>query len=102
MYFDSCELCNTESNPIPSIFKGPQPCLIFSNQVDIRKLEAQSSDKINTYVVNDLQNAIAIDYLFEQELIFWTDITLHTIKQAFMNGTNIKDVVKFGLDIPSK
>lgn len=70
--------------------------------MDIRRLETQTSEEIYTYVVDGLTNAIAVDYFFEEELVFWTDTTLREIKRAFINGTEIQSVIKFGLDTPSK
>lgn len=52
--------------------------------------------------MEDLDNAIALDYHIEHELIFWSDVTLDRIKRVFTNGTGIMDVISSGLDSPGK
>ncbi|KAJ7384240.1 Sortilin- receptor [Desmophyllum pertusum] len=37
-----------------------------------------------------LQNAIALDYDYKQNCIYWADITLDTIKRTFLNGSEIE------------
>ena len=34
-----------------------------------------------------LRNAIALDYDYQQNCIYWADITLDTIKRSFLNGS---------------
>lgn len=36
-----------------------------------------------------LQNAIALDYDYNQNCIYWADISLDTIKRSFLNGSGM-------------
>ncbi|KAJ8023914.1 Low-density lipoprotein receptor-related protein 4 [Holothuria leucospilota] len=77
---------------------GPEPYLLFANRIDIRQLQPDHSAYFS--ILEDLDNAIALDYHIEHELIFWSDVTLDRIKRVFTNGTGIMDVISSGLDSP--
>lgn len=38
--------------------------------------------------------------LLHLDLLFWSDVSADVIKQSFLNGTNVKDVIKWGLESP--
>lgn len=77
---------------------GPGAYLLFANRIDIRRVMPDSSEY--TAILDNLENAIALDFHLEQGLVFWSDVTLDSIKRAYMNGTGITDVVTRGLDSP--
>ena len=81
---------------------GPSPTLIFSNRVDIRKIETRPTEAEYTAVVLGLENAIALDFHVIEDRVYWTDVTLDTIKRAFLNGTVIEDVISHGLQNPGR
>ena len=83
------------------IFKGSKPLLLLSNQAGIKIAALHNPGKIKVSM-DDLKNVVAVDYWLEGKLMFWTDTVLRTIKSANFNGTQIKDVVKFGLERPCK
>lgn len=70
----------------------------MANRADLRQV-ALSSNKY-TSILKGLQNAIALDYHYNAQLIFWSDISTDVIKRAFINGTGVQDVVKWGLESP--
>ncbi|XP_066985718.1 low-density lipoprotein receptor-related protein 4 isoform X1 [Macrobrachium rosenbergii] len=80
---------------------GPLPVLIFANRDDIRKITLDGQDY--QPVASDLQNAIALDYHFHKQLVFWTDVTLDAIMTAFINGSGGggRAIVRWGLRQPS-
>ncbi|XP_071487623.1 low-density lipoprotein receptor-related protein 4-like [Diadema antillarum] len=78
--------------------QGPEPYLLFANRIDIRRLEPLHS--IYTPILRGLENAIALDYHIEQQLVFWSDVSLDSIKRAYLNGTGVMDVVSTGLESP--
>uniref|UniRef100_A0A671SRS4 Low-density lipoprotein receptor-related protein 5-like n=1 Tax=Sinocyclocheilus anshuiensis TaxID=1608454 RepID=A0A671SRS4_9TELE len=52
-------------------------------------------------VVSDLEDAAAVDFLFSEGLIFWTDVSEEAIKQTHYNLSTIwQTVVVSGLDSP--
>ncbi|XP_041472474.1 low-density lipoprotein receptor-related protein 4-like [Lytechinus variegatus] len=78
--------------------QGPEPYLLFANRIDIRRLEPLHSSY--TPILRGLENAIALDYHIEQQLVFWSDVSLDSIKRAYLNGTDVMDVVSTGLESP--
>lgn len=40
-----------------------------------------------TAILKGLHNAIALDYHYEKQLIYWTDVSMDVIRRAFINGT---------------
>ncbi|XP_046395098.1 low-density lipoprotein receptor-related protein 4-like [Ischnura elegans] len=77
---------------------GPPPMLIFANRIDIRQVSLNNIKY--TAILKGLQNAIALDYHYEQGLLYWSDVSLDVIKRANINGTGSVDVIRWGLDSP--
>ncbi|XP_058500814.1 low-density lipoprotein receptor-related protein 5 [Solea solea] len=85
------------------------PLLLFANRRDIRLVDAESVRGESAIVVGDLEDAAAVDFLYSEGLIFWTDVSEEAIKQTHWNqssnslkealGTG-KTVVVSGLDSP--
>lgn len=73
--------------------------LIMANRADIRQVSL--SNNKYTSIVKGLHNAIAVDYHYKKNFLFWSDVSTDLIKMAFINGTGIKNVVKWGLESPS-
>ncbi|XP_031629327.1 low-density lipoprotein receptor-related protein 4 isoform X2 [Contarinia nasturtii] len=72
--------------------------LILANRVDIRQVSL--SNNRYTSIVKGLHNAIAIDFHYKRSLLFWSDVSTDVIKMSYMNGTSIKNVIKWGLESP--
>ncbi|XP_036384256.1 very low-density lipoprotein receptor isoform X3 [Megalops cyprinoides] len=51
---------------------GKEPCLIFTNRRDIRKLGLERREY--TQIVEQLRNTVALDADFTQQRIFWADL----------------------------
>lgn len=73
--------------------------LIMANRADLRQVSLGSNKY--TSIVKGLQNAIALDFHYKKQLLFWSDISTDVIKRAFVNGTGMKDVIKWGLESPT-
>lgn len=72
--------------------------LLVANRWDIRKITLSNNRYIS--LVKGLHNAIAVDYHFKKGLLFWSDVSTDVIKKSLINGTRVKDVVKWGLEQP--
>lgn len=70
----------------------------MANRMDIRQVSL--SNNKYTSIVKGLHNAIAIDFHYKRSLLFWSDVSTDVIKMSFMNGTGVKDVIKWGLESP--
>uniref|UniRef100_A0A672PIR8 Low-density lipoprotein receptor-related protein 4-like n=1 Tax=Sinocyclocheilus grahami TaxID=75366 RepID=A0A672PIR8_SINGR len=77
---------------------GPEPVLLFANRIDIRQVMPHRSEY--TLLLNNLENAIALDFHHSNELVFWSDVTLDRIMRASLNGSNVEEVVSTGLESP--
>uniref|UniRef100_A0A3B3XJB8 Uncharacterized protein n=1 Tax=Poecilia mexicana TaxID=48701 RepID=A0A3B3XJB8_9TELE len=70
-----CECHNGyQMDPATSVCKavGKEPCLIFTNRRDIRRLGLERKEY--TQIVEQQRNAAALDADFNQQTIFWADL----------------------------
>lgn len=74
--------------------------LLFANRIDIRQVLPHRSEY--TLLLNNLENAIALDFHHRRELVFWSDVTLDRILRANLNGSNVEEVVSTGLESPGR
>uniref|UniRef100_A0A8C2AGE5 Low density lipoprotein receptor-related protein 4 n=1 Tax=Cyprinus carpio TaxID=7962 RepID=A0A8C2AGE5_CYPCA len=81
-----------------SLLVCPEPVLLFANRIDIRQVLPHRSEY--TLLLNNLENAIALDFHHSEELVFWSDVTLDRIMRASLNGSNVEEVVSTGLESP--
>lgn len=86
-----------------------KPLLLFANRRDIRLVDAEGVRGESAIVVGDLEDAAAVDFLYDEGLIFWTDVSEEAIKQTYWNqsSNSLKEalgtgqtVVIAGLDSP--
>lgn len=78
--------------------------LLLANQNQIVRITPDVSDANEasevTVLVDGLKNAVALDVHLEQELLFWSDITLNTINVAYLNGTNSHVLISTDISSP--
>lgn len=110
--FYICEMClpsimptrvSSLMDPLSFLFlcpSGPEPVLLFANRIDIRQVLPHRSEY--TLLLNNLENAIALDFHHSKELVFWSDVTLDRIMRANLNGSNVEEVVSTGLESPGE
>ncbi|CAG00960.1 unnamed protein product, partial [Tetraodon nigroviridis] len=70
-----CECHNGyQMDPTTGVCKavGKEPCLIFTNRRDIRRLGLERKEY--TQLVEQQRNAVALDADFNQQMIFWADL----------------------------
>ncbi|XP_048829271.1 LOW QUALITY PROTEIN: low-density lipoprotein receptor-related protein 5 [Brienomyrus brachyistius] len=86
------------------------PLLLFANRRDVRLVDAAVGRPESAVVVAGLEDAAAVDFLYSEGLIFWTDVSEEAIKQTHYNQSSnaVKEatlgmgqtVVVSGLDSP--
>lgn len=54
------------------LYSGKEPCLIFTNRRDIRRLGLERKEY--TQIVEQQRNTVALDADFGQQMIFWADL----------------------------
>uniref|UniRef100_A0A3B4T9B6 Very low-density lipoprotein receptor n=1 Tax=Seriola dumerili TaxID=41447 RepID=A0A3B4T9B6_SERDU len=70
-----CECHNGyQMDPTTGVCKavGKEPCLIFTNRRDIRRLGLERKEY--TQIVEQQRNTVALDADFDQQMIFWADL----------------------------
>ncbi|XP_052813493.1 low-density lipoprotein receptor-related protein 2-like [Mya arenaria] len=70
------------------------PWLIFTNRYYIRELTTDG----NNYqkIAENFGNAVAMDILYAEELLFFTDVSAKELKSMHLNGSNTKTVISGG------
>uniref|UniRef100_A0A131YQ22 Low density lipoprotein receptor-related protein 5/6 n=1 Tax=Rhipicephalus appendiculatus TaxID=34631 RepID=A0A131YQ22_RHIAP len=64
--------------------------LLFANRKDIRLLELDGRRANGSRVLVDgLEDAAALDFLYEGGLLFWTDVGLEVIRRRSLDGTDL-------------
>lgn len=76
----------------------PLPSIVFANRLDIRQISVDGHEY--SAIMEDLQNAISLDFHYYRDLIFWSDVSLDVIMRAFLNGTEVTGIVRWGLRKP--
>lgn len=78
--------------------------LVFANRKNIRKLDEnfiyQKRAYNDTIIQDELEDAAAIDFDFEQNLIFWTDAGLESIRGLNLTTDHSFEIISSGLISP--
>ena len=81
-----------------------QSYLIFTNLKEIRRVDEnnfyQTYQSNASILVNKLEEASAIDFDYENGIIFWSDNGYESIKGLRLNDTVIFDVITSGIESP--
>lgn len=64
------------------------PLLLFANRRDVRLVDTEGVRGESAIVVSDLEDAAAVDFLYAEGLIFWTDVSEEAIKQTQWNQSS--------------
>ncbi|XP_064798401.1 very low-density lipoprotein receptor-like isoform X2 [Oncorhynchus masou masou] len=91
-----CECHNSyQMDPTTGVCKavGTEPCLIFTNRRDIRKLGLERREY--TQIVEQLRNTVALDADFTQQMLFWADLSQRVIFSTVLDkrgdvGSHVK------------
>lgn len=69
-----------------SLFTG-LPLLLYANRRDLRLVDAAHGRGNATVVIGGLEDAAAVDYVYAQGLIYWSDVSEEAIKRTLFNGS---------------
>ncbi|OXB51766.1 UNVERIFIED_CONTAM: hypothetical protein H355_001255 [Colinus virginianus] len=77
-----------------------EPFLIFANRYYLRKLNLDGSNY--TLLKQGLNNAVALDFDYREQMIYWTDVTTQgsMIRRMHINGSNVQVLHRTGLSNP--
>uniref|UniRef100_A0A669EQI8 LDL receptor related protein 1 n=1 Tax=Oreochromis niloticus TaxID=8128 RepID=A0A669EQI8_ORENI len=87
----------------PTICKSTsdeEPFLIFANRYYLRKLNLDGSNY--TLIKQGLNNAVALDFDYRQQMIYWTDVTTQgsMIRRMHINGSDVQVLHRTSLSNP--
>ena len=71
---------------------------MYASRKDIRIFNANSRNE--SIIIDDLNDAIAVDFLFAEGIIFWADVNLKKIKRIRVSTGEVEDVISVGLKRP--
>eukprot|EP00118_Oscarella_pearsei_P022300 m.255045 g.255045 ORF g.255045 m.255045 type:complete len:1679 (+) comp40390_c1_seq5:372-5408(+) len=74
------------------------PDLRFANGKDIRRI--RTSDQVTEPIIQHFEKVEVLDFDIENDFMYWTDIKLKKIYRAFANGTDVVEIVPWGLGDP--
>ncbi|XP_035377067.1 low-density lipoprotein receptor-related protein 1 isoform X2 [Electrophorus electricus] len=77
-----------------------EPFLIFANRYYLRKLNLDGTNY--TLIKQGLNNAVALDYHYAEQMIYWTDVTTQgsMIRRMHINGSNVEVLHRTSLSNP--
>ncbi|XP_064603510.1 low-density lipoprotein receptor-related protein 6-like isoform X2 [Liolophura sinensis] len=85
---------------ILNVLQG-NPSLLFANRRDVQLIEVSNGKGNSTVIIGGLEDAAAVDFYYEESMVFWTEVSLEMIKRTYINGSRISlDVVTTGLVSP--
>uniref|UniRef100_A0AAR2JRQ2 EGF-like domain-containing protein n=1 Tax=Pygocentrus nattereri TaxID=42514 RepID=A0AAR2JRQ2_PYGNA len=64
------------------------PLLLYANRRDLRLVDAAHGRGNATVVVSGLEDAAAVDFIYAQGLIYWSDVSEEAIKRTVFNGSS--------------
>ncbi|KAG7278877.1 hypothetical protein CRUP_036391 [Coryphaenoides rupestris] len=87
----------------PTICKSTsdeKPFLIFANRYYLRKINLDRSNY--TLIKQGLNNAVALDFHYQEQMIYWTDVTTQgsMIRRMHINGSDVQVLHRTSLSNP--
>ena len=80
---------------------GPDIKLMLASRTQIRLL-SPATDRHYDTLLADLDNAIALDFHFRLQRVFWTEVTRDAILSCSFNGSDVREVISTGLHTPGE
>ena len=62
---------------------------MFANRKDVRLLDVANPRNNSTIIIDEVEEAAAVDYFYADNAIFWTDVGLEMIKMMYLNGSQV-------------
>lgn len=79
--------------PTPSAF------LLFANRGSLREISVDTPDNTDVHLpLNDVYNAVAVDFDYDLWKLYYTDVTLDVIRKADLNGSSMEVIIDKDLE----
>lgn len=62
--------------------------LLFANRRDVQLVDAGNPGN-STVVISGLDDAAAVDFFFQEKLVFFTDVSLQTINRTYLYNPQV-------------
>lgn len=76
--------------------------LLFANRKDLRVVNVAFNQTSSTSeaIIEGLEDAAALDFLYSQGAVFWTDVILEMIRKKDVSSGTVEDVISTGVISP--
>ena len=75
-------------------FTVPEEYLLFASRGSIRRISLETDDGTDVFLpLQDLHNAVALDYHYTEQKVYYSDVYLDIIRRADINGSNVETIV---------
>ncbi|CAC5368751.1 LRP4 [Mytilus coruscus] len=72
----------------------PSQYLLFASRGSLRRISLDTPDYTDTFLpMSDLHNVISLDYDYQKQKMYFTDVHLDVVRRANLDGTCIQTVV---------
>lgn len=84
------------------IFLTADTNLLFANRKDLRVVNVAFNQTSSTSeaIIEGLEDAAALDFLYSQGAVFWTDVILEMIRKKDVSSGTVEDVISTGVISP--
>lgn len=77
------------------------PLLLYANRRSICLVDADQPQVNSSTIVNGLEDAAAVDFVYESGMVYWTDVSQEAIRRSWLDGSHTTEtVVNHGLISP--
>ncbi|OQR67686.1 low-density lipoprotein receptor-related protein 4-like [Tropilaelaps mercedesae] len=79
----------------------PAALLLFANREHLHTISMDTPDRTDVVLpVTDIQDAVALDFDYENKKFYFTDVKLDVIRRSNLNGTGLETIVNSELASP--
>ncbi|XP_054930309.1 low-density lipoprotein receptor-related protein 4 isoform X3 [Dermacentor andersoni] len=80
-------------------YEAPSAFLLFANRGSLRKISLDTADNTDMHLpLNDVYNAVAVDFNYDEWKLYYTDVTLDVIRRVDLNGSNVEVIIDRDLE----
>ena len=79
------------------MFPDVDSFLVYSRRFEIKAISLVEDNAERMIPVTGLRNAIGVDFDYDEDRLYWTDVTDDSISRIFVNGTGYEKIIKPGL-----
>ena len=90
----SCDEDNGYNDDDDNFSTGLPAFLLYAARTYVKRITLGDHVETTIPLGGGLRNAIALDYDYQQNCIYWADITLDTIKRSFLNGSGEQPITR--------